>query len=79
MTPDTHKPKKAEKANKSQVTGKTTQGLKAKSLSKALTSPTNKTSLKANNSEKKAQMIKISQYHIFSYIRPKLICLGYKA
>ena len=54
MTPDTQKPKKAEKANKSQVTGKTTQGLKTKSFSKALICPTNKTLLKIINSEKKA-------------------------
>ena len=54
MTPDTHKPKKAEKADKSQVTGKTTQGLKTKSFSKALISPTNKTLLKIGNSDKKA-------------------------
>ena len=76
MSPTANKTKNAGKANTSLVTSKTTQALKMKGFSKALTPRTNKASQEINNSEKSKWSNWVSM-NIFLSIRSNLICLGY--
>ena len=60
MSPTVNKTKNAGKANTSLVTSKTTQALKMKGFSKALTPRANKASQEINNSEKLLWLMQLS-------------------